>query len=57
MFYLESENGLAEYAAEDCLNTLATVLGPNILRKLINLSSSVLSNQSIIQSEAEFKEF
>ena len=35
MFYLESENGLAEYAAEDCLNTLSTVLGPNILRKLI----------------------
>ncbi|XP_023321414.1 uncharacterized protein LOC111696105 isoform X2 [Eurytemora carolleeae] len=45
IFYsLESENGLAEYAAEDCLNTLSTVLGPNILRgRIENYNPSYLS--------------
>lgn len=33
IFYsLESENALASYSAEDCLRSLSTVLGPNILR-------------------------
>ena len=29
---VESENALASYAAEDCLGSLSTLLGPNILR-------------------------
>eukprot|EP00088_Acartia_fossae_P034486 TRINITY_DN3539_c0_g1_i5.p1 TRINITY_DN3539_c0_g1~~TRINITY_DN3539_c0_g1_i5.p1 ORF type:complete len:776 (-),score=143.13 TRINITY_DN3539_c0_g1_i5:435-2762(-) len=54
IFYcLESENGLASHAAEQCLQALATRLGPNILKgRIENYSPRYLQmyNQKVVGS-------